>query len=127
MYKRWLISVVVAAMLNPLLSMATSIRTPECPPDNKLIGRIQLSTTDAPNTLWGISRAGLAAAGVDVADDDAVLEVLNGWLGTDFSVLDDALDAFIDTARPWDANGNDYVCLYSLRGTRANLRDPLYR
>ena len=128
MKQRWFVRAVMAAMLlGPLASYATSLQTPACPPDDKLIGRIQLSTVDAPDTIWGIFRAGLAGAGVDVEDDAAMLAVLNGWLGTEFSDLDDAIAAQVDSALPWDANGNGYVCLFSLRGTRANLRDPSYK
>lgn len=128
MTQRWLLSAVLAATLSaPLASLATSTQTPACPPDDKLIGRIQLSAVDAPDTLWGIFRAGLAGAGVDVNDDAAVLAILNGWLGTDFTDVDDAIQAQVDSALPWDANQNGYVCLFSLRGTRANLRDPTYQ
>ena len=127
MSRHWFVSAVIVVLLNPLVSMATSLRTPDCPPDDKLIGRIELSTDDRPDTVWGIFRAGLAASGVDVDIDADVLEILNGWLGTDFSNLDDAIAAQVESARPWDVNGNNFVCLFSLRGTRANLRDPLYQ
>jgi len=124
---RWSAGPALCALAWPLVATATSSQTPVCPPDDKLIGRIELSTADLPDTLWGVFRAGLAGAGIDVEDDAAVLAVLNGWLGTDFTLLDDAIQAQVDSAQPWDANGNGFVCLFSLRGKRSNLRDPLYQ
>jgi hypothetical protein len=110
-----------APMLAPALHLATAAGQgePGCHPDSKLIGRIELSTNDAPGTWWYITRQGFDASGV--TDYRAFIESL---FGQAFATLDDAISFLVNQVRPLDENGNGYVCAYSTRGTRANYGQP---
>ena len=72
---------------------------------------------------WGITKAGLLDAGIAPADFETTIE---GFFGTSFAGLADAIDALVAVVEPLDVNGNGYVCAFSLRGRRAYLQDPLY-
>jgi len=117
--------VVMIAALLPVL-IAAAARSPEpgdCPNDTKLLGAVLLSSVDAADTWWGITRAGFEGAGIAPADFEATIE---GFLGMSFPTLGAAVDALVDVVRPFDENGNGYVCAFSLRGRRAYLQDPQY-
>ena len=86
-----------------------------------MIGPILLSTSDEPGTWWGLTKAGFDAAGI--TDYKATIE---GFFGTSFDSLGDAVDALVAAASGLDRNGNGYVCASSIRGTRAYLGDPAY-
>lgn len=94
----------------------------KCVPDSKLIGSIELSTVDAPSTWWGLTKAGLEAAGIigPVAQKAAI----DGFFGQTFADLPSAIEFLVDQVRPYDANGDNHVCAYALRGTRAAIGDP---
>jgi len=94
-----------------------------CRNDSKLIGRIELSTADGPDTWWGITKDGLIALGIEEEDFEAHLEDL---FGQAFSSLEQAIETVVDAVRPFDKNGNNYVCASTVRGTRAFIGDPLY-
>ena len=94
-----------------------------CRNDSKLIGRIELSTADGPDTWWGITKDGLIALGIAEEDFQAHLEEL---FGQTFSSLEQAIETVVAAVRPFDKNGNNYVCASTVRGTRAFLNDPLY-
>ena len=51
---------------------------------------------------------------------------LNGWFGTSLTDLDDAVAVLLEPVRAYDKNGNNFVCAFSLRGTRAYIGDPNY-
>ena len=72
--------------------------------------------------MVGLTKDGLEAAGV--FGDAAQLARINGWFGTSFTSLADAVVLLVDTVRPLDKNGNNYVCASTLRGTRAVAGDP---
>jgi hypothetical protein len=93
-----------------------------CPADSKLIGLIELSTVDAPGTWWNLTRSGMVAAGID--DESEQLATMQVWFGVGFNTLPEAVAYLVDQVRPIDANGNGYVCAYSLRGTRTGWGDP---
>jgi hypothetical protein len=90
-----------------------------CVSDPKLIGRIALSTADAPGTWWYLTREGMDAAGL--TNYEATME---GWFGREFSSTAEAISYLVAQVLPADANGNGYVCAYALRGTRAHFGDP---
>jgi hypothetical protein len=110
-----------------LLPLGTSISAAGdddgCRNDSKLIGRIELSTAEGPDTWWGLTRDGMLARGIAEEDFEAQIEE---WFGQTFSSLDQAITALVDAVRPFDKNGNNYVCASTVRGTRAFLDDPLY-
>jgi hypothetical protein len=87
--------------------------------DSKLIGRIELSTADTPGTWWRLTRDGLDAAGI--TDYRVALE---GFFGREFSDVGEAVSFLVAQVVPFDANGNGYVCAYSIRGTRTSIGDP---
>ena len=94
-----------------------------CRNDSKLIGRIELSTADGPDTWWGITKEGMIALGIAEEDFEAQIEE---WLGQTFPSLEQAIETLVDAVRPFDKNGNNYVCASTVRGTRAFIGDPLY-
>ena len=110
----------------PLVATSTPVLADpgDCPNDSKLIGLIEISADDVPGTWWRLTKDGLAEAGI-VSDAD-LLATLNGWFGTSFSDLTDAVAMLLEPVRAYDKNGNDFVCAFSLRGTRAYIGDPNY-
>jgi len=89
-----------------------------CTPDSKLIGRFRVSTADASDTWWGLSKARFDDAGV--TDYKAALE---SFYGQTFASEAAAIQFLIDGVRSYDANGNGYVCAFEIRGTRAYFGD----
>jgi len=78
---------------------------------------------DGPGTWWGLTEAGLLAAGF--VDEAAQVAYLNEVYGTSFPDLNSLktftlaqLDEF------YDLNRNGFVCAFELRGTRRYLNDP---
>jgi ABC-type sugar transport system substrate-binding protein len=119
------IAALAAALVMVALSGATASAAPEpaaCQNDSKLVGHILLSTDDAPDTWWGITKAGLEAAGI--VGDDAQKASIESAFGTTFATLDDAVAAVVDAVRPLDKNGNGFVCASSSRGTMPHVADP---
>ena len=90
-----------------------------CQSDPKLVGPIELSTADAPGTWWRLTKDGLDAAGV--TDYKTTME---GWFGTTFASLNDAIETLVGAVRSIDRNGDGYVCASRIRGTRAHFDDP---
>lgn len=85
-----------------------------CTPDSKLIGRFRVSTADASDTWWGLSKARFDDA--HVTDYKAALE---SFYGQTFASEAAAIQFLIDGVGSYDANGNGYVCAFEIRGTRA--------
>lgn len=120
----WIVRLAVAVAALCALSVAPAGAAPEpadCQNDSKLIGRIELSTADAPGTWWRLTKDGFDAAGV--TDYKAMME---GWFGTTFASLDDAVEALVAAVVPLDRNGNGFVCASAPRGTRTVVGDPNY-
>jgi hypothetical protein len=103
------------------VALAQVGNTPGCRPDDKLLGRFLLSTADGPFTWWGLTKRGFDAAGL--TDYKATIEA---GFGQSFPSEADAIAALVEAARPVDVNGNNYICAYNLRGTRAFIGDPNY-
>lgn len=87
-----------------------------CAPDDKLIGRIAVSTDNVEGTWWRLTKDRFDELGV--TDYRAALA---GFYGQDFATLDDAIQYLIDGVASYDANDNGYVCAYEVRGKRAYL------
>jgi hypothetical protein len=51
-----------------------------CHPDDKLIGRFQLSIADTPGTWWHLTRTGMEDAGI--VGDAAQLDAIRIWFGS---------------------------------------------
>lgn len=90
-----------------------------CAQDSKSLGRIKLSAVDAPDTWWGITKAGFNAAGI--YDETAFI---NSTFGQNFTAIEDAAAFLVSLVTPYDVNGNGYVCAFSTRGTRAVYGAP---
>lgn len=117
--------VLLLGVVFALVAAGTASAAPvpgDCQNDSKLIGAIELSTDDRAGTWWRLTKDGLEASGV--FGDAAQLSTINGWFGTSFTSLADAVELLVDLVRAVDANGNNYVCASTLRGTRAVTRDP---
>ena len=94
-----------------------------CTSDSKLLndGPTQVFG-DGPGTYWSLA-AGLQAAFGD--DERAKIDYLSGVFGQEFATLDAARDFNLQTlSTAFDKNQDGLVCVYDLRGARANLRDP---
>jgi ABC-type sugar transport system substrate-binding protein len=113
----------LAAMLMSTTAQAQGARH-ACRPDDKLIGRIEISTADRPGTWWHLTRKGMEAAGIDSAD--AQLTTMQTWFGIGFNTLAEAVAHLVAQVDPVDLNRNGFVCAYSIRGTRAAWGDPTY-
>lgn len=98
---------------------ASPAQKPQCTPDSKFIGLIEVSKEDRPGTWWYITRNGMDKAGYS-----DYLGTIESWFGADFSDLDEALDALVGAVVPLDLNANGVICAYETRGTRANYRVP---
>lgn len=126
MFKHLVRVTLVVGLMVPSVAATrpTSTDPGDCPNDSKLIGAIELSTADAPGTWWRLTKDGLADAGI--VDPDDILATLSGWFGTAFTTELQAVETLVDAVRPFDKNANNYVCAFSLRGTRAYIGDPNY-
>ena len=95
-----------------------------CTSDSKLLnGGPTEVFGDAPGTYWNLIEGGLQSAFGD--DKAAKLQYLSGVFGQQFTTLDEARDYnLLALSTAFDKNQDGLVCVYDLRGTRANLRDP---
>lgn len=114
----------------PLVAEARALPTTlgsdadQCRPDAKYLGRIELSIADTPGTWWHLTREG-----IDKSYPGQVVDytaIISGWFGTTFGSEQEAVTYLVDQVRPLDANGNNFVCAYGVRGTIAAVRDPNY-
>jgi hypothetical protein len=116
------LAVISAALLATGATGALASGEPgHCPSDSKLIGLIEISTDDRPDTWWGLTKSAMNDAGIFT--DAGYLETIEELLGATFPNLDAAIEALVDSARPFDKNGNEWTCAYELRGTRTSLGD----
>jgi len=95
-----------------------------CSSDSKLLngGPTQVFG-DAPGTYWNLIEGGLQCAFGNY--EAAKIQYLSGVFGQQFATLDAARDYNLQVvSTTFDKNQDGLVCVYDLRGTRANLRDP---
>ena len=95
-----------------------------CTSDTKLLngGPTQVFG-EAPGTYWNLVEGGLQSAFGN--DEAAKIQYLSGVFGQQFTTLDEARDYNLQAlSTAFDKNQDGLVCVYDLRGTRANLRDP---
>lgn len=95
-----------------------------CTSDSKLLngGPTQVFGT-GPGTYWNLIEGGLQSA--FGSDEAAKIQYLSGVFGQQFTTLDAARDYNLQTlSTTFDKNQDGRVCVYDLRGTRANFRDP---
>ena len=95
-----------------------------CTSDSKLLnGGPTEVFGEAPGTYWNLIEGGLQSAFGD--DEAAKIQYLSGVFGQQFTTLDAARDYNLQAlSTAFDKNQDGLVCVYDLRGTRANLRDP---
>jgi hypothetical protein len=95
-----------------------------CTNDTKLLngGPTQVFGHDS-GTYWALIEGGLQSAFGD--DESAKIQYLSGVFGQQFASLDAARDFNLQVlSAAFDKNQDGLVCVYDLRGTRANFRDP---
>ena len=95
-----------------------------CTNDSKLLngGPTQVFG-DGSGTYWNLIEGGLQSAFGN--DEAAKIQYLSGVFGQQFATLDAARDYNLQAlSAAFDKNQDGLVCVYDLRGTRANLRDP---
>jgi hypothetical protein len=95
-----------------------------CTSDSKLLndGPTQVFG-DGAGTYWNLIEDGLQSAFGN--DEAAKIQYLSGVFGQQFTTLDAARDYNLQAlSTAFDKNQDGLVCVYDLRGTRANLRDP---
>lgn len=95
-----------------------------CTSDSKLLnGGATEVFGDGPGTYWDLLQSGLQSAFGN--DEGAKIEYLSGVFGQQFTTLDAARDYNLQAlSTTFDKNQDGLVCVYDLRGARANLRDP---
>ena len=121
-------SFVSAALLLLTIAPQPAFADPQteatCSSDSKLLngGPTQVFGV-GPGTYWNLIEGGLQSAFGN--DDAAKLQYLSGVFGQQFATLSEARDYNLNTlSTAFDKNQDGVVCVYDLRGTRANFRDP---
>lgn len=118
------IGMFVLASVAPQAATAQADTDATCTSDSKLLNE---GPTDVlgtgPRSYWTLEAAGLQAAFGN--DETAKIQYLSGVFGQQFATLDEARDYNLQTlSAAFDKNQDGLVCVYDLRGTRSNLRDP---
>lgn len=95
-----------------------------CTSDSKLLnGGPTLVFGTASGTYWDLIAGGLQSSFGN--DEAAKIQYLSGVFGQQFTTLEEARDYNLQAlSTAFDKNQDGLVCVYDLRGTRANLRDP---
>ena len=117
----------ILAMSVAVLGVSVAASSPdpgECARDTKLIGAVEISAVDAPDTWWGITKAGFIDAGYDTTAE--MIALMNGFFGTSHTTLAPLIDLLLEPVRTFDLNGNNYICAFSLRGARKWIGNPDY-
>ena len=118
------IGLCILVSITPQRAVAEVQTDATCTSDSKLLnGGPTEVFGDAPGTYWNLIEGGLQSAFGD--DEAAKLQYLSGVFGQQFTTLDAARDYNLQAlSTTFDKNQDGLVCVYDLRGTRANLRDP---
>lgn len=95
-----------------------------CTSDSKLLnGGPTMVFGTGTGTYWNLIAGGLQSAFGN--DEAAKIQYLSGVFGQQFTTLAEARDFNLQAlSTGFDKNQDGLVCVYDLRGTRANLRDP---
>jgi hypothetical protein len=95
-----------------------------CTSDSKLLNDGPTHVFGAgPDSYWNLIADGLQSAFGN--DEAAKVQYLSDVFGQQFATLDEARDYNLQAlSTAFDKNQNGLVCVYDLRGTRANFRDP---
>ena len=114
----------ILVSLAPQRAFAEPQTDASCTSDSKLLNGGPTSVFgDGAGTYWNLIQGGLQSAFGE--DEAAKLEYLSGVFGQQFATLDAARDYNLQAlSTAFDKNQDGLVCVYDLRGTRANLRDP---
>jgi len=118
------ISLWIGASMAPQRAMADVQTDASCSSDSKLLNGGPTSVFGiGPGTYWNLIEGGLQTAfGNDIA---AKIQYLSGVFGQQFTTLNEARDFNLQAlSTAFDKNQDGLVCVYDLRGTRANFRDP---
>ena len=114
----------ISMLIAPHSASAGEQTDATCTSDSKLLnGGPTLVFGEGPGTYWDLIEGGLQSAFGN--DEAAKIEYLSGVFGQQFTTLDEARDYNLQAlSTAFDKNQDGLVCVYDLRGTRANLRDP---
>jgi hypothetical protein len=114
----------ILVSIGPQRAVAEVQTDATCTSDSKLLnGGPTEVFGDGPSTYWNLIEAGLQSAFGD--DEAAKIQYLSGVFGQQFTTLGAARDYNLQVlSDAFDKNQDGLVCVYDLRGTRANLRDP---
>ena len=118
------IGLCILVSITPQRAVAEVQTDATCTSDSKLLnGGPTEVFGDAPGTYWNLIEGGLQSAFGD--DEAAKIQYLSSVFGQQFATLDAARDYNLQVlSTAFDKNQDGLVCVYDLRGTRANLRDP---
>ena len=122
--KTALIGLSILLAITPRAAFADAQTEASCTSDSKLLNDGPTSVFGiGPGTYWNLIEGGLQSAFGN--DEAAKIEYLSGVFGQQFATLDEARDFNLQAlSTAFDKNQDGQVCVYDLRGTRANLRDP---
>lgn len=118
------IGLCILALSAPQPAFAQVQTNATCSSDTKLLngGPTQVFGV-GPGTFWDLVAAGLQTAFGN--DEAAKLQYISGVFAQPFATLDEARDYNLQAVSTgFDKNQDGLVCVYDLRGTHANLRDP---
>lgn len=118
------IGLCILVSIAPQRALAEVQTDATCTSDSKLLngGPTQVFG-DGAGTYWNLIEGGLQSAFGN--DEAAKIQYLSGVFGQQFTTLDAARDYNLQAlSTAFDKNQDGLVCVYDLRGTRANLRDP---
>jgi len=123
-FRSWAIGLCISLSVAPQPASADVRTDAKCTSDSKLLngGPTEVFGTGL-GTYWELIEGGLQSAFGN--NEAAKIEYLEGVFGQQFATLDEARDYNLQTlSTAFDNNQDGLVCVYDLRGTRANLRDP---
>jgi hypothetical protein len=118
------IGLCILVSIAPQRVLADEQTEARCPNDSKLLNEGPTKVFgNVPGTYWNLLEGGLEAAFGN--DEAAKIQYLSGVFGQQFATLDAARDYNLESvSTTFDKNQDGLVCVYDLRGTRANFRDP---
>ena len=118
------VSICILASAAPQQALADVPPNASCSSDSKLLnGGPTWVLGTGPGTYWNLIEGGLQTSFGN--NEAAKIQYLSGVFGQQFTTLDEARDYNLQAlSTAFDKNQDGLVCVYDLRGTRANFRDP---